>query len=77
MGDCPMPPNPPQHDAEDISEEEAMISIVAPAIEAEVSYRHERVTEDFRRSRSHRRTRLDGNREHGRRTKPSAPERHA
>ena len=54
-----------------------MISIVAPAIEAEVSYRHERVTEDFRRARSHRRTRLNGNRGHGQRTKPSAPERHA
>ena len=49
-----------------------MISIVAPAIEAEVSYRHERVTEDFRRARSRRRTRLVRNRPHARRTKPSA-----
>jgi hypothetical protein len=74
MGDCPMPPRPPQHDAEDISEEEAMISIVAPAIEAEVSYRHERVTEDFRRAR---RTRPARKRAHARRTKPSAAAQHA
>jgi hypothetical protein len=29
-----------------------MTSIVAPAIEAEVEYRRERITEDFRRSRA-------------------------
>jgi hypothetical protein len=34
-----------------------VISIVAPAIEAEVNYRHERITEDYRRARSHRRSR--------------------
>lgn len=31
-----------------------MSSIVAPAIEAEVSYRHDRATEDFRRARPYR-----------------------
>jgi hypothetical protein len=72
MGDRPMPPRPPQHDAEDISEEDAMLSIVGPAIEAEVSYRHERVSEDFRRARStRRRTRPDRSRAHVRRTNPS------
>lgn len=37
--------------------EDAMSSIVAPAIEAEVSYRHDRATEDFRRARPYRRSR--------------------
>jgi hypothetical protein len=34
-----------------------MTSIVAPAIEAEVEYRRERITQDFRRSQTPRRVR--------------------
>ena len=34
-----------------------MTSIVAPAIDAEIEYRRERISEDFRRSRSARKVR--------------------
>jgi hypothetical protein len=52
--DRPMPAQPPQTDSRTTNEkgEVAMISIVAPAIDAELEYRRERITEDFRRARA-------------------------
>jgi len=53
------------------------MSIVAPAIEAEVSYRYERVTEDFRRARSPRRSRNRRTTRPTRNTGQTATVRHA
>ncbi|MGH8824518.1 MAG: hypothetical protein ACRDVN_08580 [Jiangellaceae bacterium] len=54
-----------------------MSSIVAPAIEAEVDYRRERVTEDFRRARNGRRSRTGRARTDVRRSRPSVSAHHA
>jgi hypothetical protein len=54
-----------------------VISIVAPAIEAEVNYRYERITEDYRRARSHRRSRNRRTTRPTRHTGQTATARHA
>ena len=54
-----------------------MLSIVAPAIEAEVNYRYERITEDYRRARSHRRSRNRRTTRPTRNTGQTATVRHA
>lgn len=51
----PMPAPPPQNDSGVTPEEmKAMTSIVAPALDAEISYRRERIAEDFRRAHGRR-----------------------
>jgi hypothetical protein len=56
MRDHPMPGGRPQHESSTTNTEgdAAMTSIVAPAIDVEIEYRRERITEDFRRARSRR-----------------------
>jgi hypothetical protein len=60
--DRPMPARPPQDESRDYQREGevAMTSIVAPAIDAEIEYRRERITADFRRSRAPRKVRAAG-----------------
>jgi len=55
---CPMSAVRPQNESSTTNEKESvMSSIVAPAIYAEVEYRRERISEDFRRSRTPRKVR--------------------
>ncbi|HMG28785.1 MAG TPA: hypothetical protein VK585_01540 [Jiangellaceae bacterium] len=54
-----------------------MMSIVAPAIEAEVNYRHERIAEDFRRARKHRSARREHTPAAGHRTRSTVTASHA
>jgi len=49
----PMPLWPPQNDSRTTTAEgEVAMSIVAPAIDAEIEYRRERITEDYSRARA-------------------------